>query len=81
MRISIIGATGHLGHALTRQIEKLKLPVRIICRNTSNVEYFESIGLDVVRAGLEDVESLKKALSDSEYVIHLASKISVMPLV
>ena len=81
MRISIIGATGHLGHALTRQIEKLKLPVRIICRNTSNVEYFESIGLDVVRAGLEDLESLKNALSDSEYVIHLASKISVMPLV
>ena len=80
MSISIIGATGHLGHALVRHINELKLPVRVICRASSNAEYFRSIGLDVKRADLDDVKSLKNALSDSEYVIHLASKISVMPL-
>tara|TARA_B100001765_G_C19485612_1_gene331121 strand:+ start:355 stop:1350 length:996 start_codon:yes stop_codon:yes gene_type:complete len=80
MTISIIGATGHLGHALARRINDLKIPLRIVCRNTSNVEYFEKIGLDVARADLENVESLTEAISGSEYVIHLASKISVMPL-
>mgnify|MGYP001166303218 FL=1 len=80
MTISIIGATGHLGHAVSRRIHDLKLPMRIICRDKSDVKYFERLGLEIRRTNLEDVESLKEAIMGSEHVIHLASKVSVMPL-
>lgn len=75
--VGVIGATGHLGNVLTRELIKQGFRVRAIIpewEDTLPIKYEE---IDIVRADITNFNDIKKATIALEFVFHCAGIISI----
>ncbi|MBC7319682.1 SDR family oxidoreductase [bacterium] len=75
--VGVIGATGHLGNVLTRELIEQGFKVRAIIPEWEDVEPIEGVGVDVIRADVTDLTSITEAIQGVEYVFHCAGIISI----
>ena len=68
---------GHLGQALIRQAKKDSVPIRAVVRKSSDAGLLKGFCSEVVSASLEDTESLTRAFTGCEAVIHAAAMIDI----
>lgn len=72
MKVLITGATGFVGHWLTRALVKKGYQVRILHRGNSSLESFSDLDIEKVIGDVTDLESLKTAMKGVDAVFHLA---------
>lgn len=75
MNVFVTGATGVLGRPVTRMLIDTGHHVRALARNSSNKSRLREIGAEPVAASLFDTPSLRRAVADSDAVLHLATHI------
>jgi len=69
--ILITGATGKSGSATANELFKLGVDYRALIRNPEKENELKEMGADVVIGSVEDVESLRSAMTDVESVLIL----------
>jgi len=74
MRIFITGASGHLGSAVIPELLGAGHEVVGLVRSDASAAAVESLGADVHRGSLDDLDSLRAAATASDGVVHLAFK-------
>lgn len=74
-RIVITGATGHIGFALLKKLEKENKNIRILIRKDAPM--FDGIECEKVYGDVTDRESLEKAFEGADTVYHLAGIIDI----
>lgn len=72
MRIFITGAAGFIGQATTKELIAHGHSVVGLARSDANAALLRTLGAEVHRGALEDVESLKTGAAAADGVIHLA---------
>ncbi|RMG74930.1 MAG: NAD-dependent epimerase/dehydratase family protein [Nitrospirae bacterium] len=72
MKALVTGATGFIGSHLTEALLKKGYSVRCLIRKTSDTKWIESQAVEIVYGDCIDFDSLKEAVSDCDYVFHLA---------
>src|SRR3989442_12011495 len=75
MEIFLTGATHVLGHPVVQRLVDAGHRVRALSRSEENAAALRQLGADPVPASLFEVESLKPALTGSDAILHLASRI------
>ena len=79
MKVSITGATGHLGNSLLPQLLAEGFSIKVVCRENTDLTPLLHMDLEIAIAELSSADSLSEAFKGSECVLHLASLISIMP--
>ncbi|HEU4383922.1 MAG TPA: NAD-dependent epimerase/dehydratase family protein [Anaeromyxobacteraceae bacterium] len=74
MKILVTGGTGFLGSALVPMLAAGGHALRILCRG--GAPEAEALGAQVVRAPLEDLEGVRRAVEGVEVVYHLAGQVA-----
>src|SRR5947209_10074625 len=75
MQIFVTGATRVLGHPVVQALVDAGNRVRALSRSQENVAVLRQLGADAVPASLFEVGSLKPALTGSDAILHLATRI------
>lgn len=75
--IGVIGATGHLGNVLTRELVRQGFRVRAMIPEWEDITPIGDMDVDIVRADVTDLSSITNAVSGLEYVFHCAGIISI----
>lgn len=73
MKCFVTGATGFLGSHIARQLLAQGADLRLLVRPTSRLDNIADLAADRVVGDLRNVESLKKGMSDCEFVFHAAA--------
>ena len=76
MTVVVTGASGHLGMNLVRALVAEKRQVRALVH--VNHQTLESLGAEIVRGDVTDLDSLCRAFEGVETVYHLAAVISLL---
>ncbi|MBZ9578295.1 SDR family oxidoreductase [Patescibacteria group bacterium] len=76
MKILVTGATGFLGHHLTRRLVKAGFNVRILKEKGASLNLIEDLKLETIEGDIRDFEVVKRAVKGCEIVFHLAALIS-----
>lgn len=76
--IAVTGATGHVGNALVRKLVECGYSVRAIVPPKEDLSSLEGLEVEVFRADVRDVDTLKEALTGVGGVFHLAGIISIV---
>jgi len=79
MKTLITGASGFLGGHVAELLVGAGHCVRALVRRTSRTERLEELGVELVRGDLKDGESLRRAASGAEVVVHAASTMAGVP--
>ena len=74
MRVFITGASGHLGSAVIPELIGAGHQVVGLARSDASAAAVEALGADVHRGSLDDLDSLREAVTTADGVIHLAFK-------
>ncbi|MFZ1063199.1 MAG: SDR family oxidoreductase [Acidimicrobiales bacterium] len=74
MRVFVTGASGWIGSAVVEELVGAKHDVVGLARSGSSASVLESLGAEVCRGSLDDLEVLREVAEDSDGVIHLAFK-------
>lgn len=69
--ILITGGTGFVGSHLIKRLRMNDIPVRAVVRNPDKAQALKSLGVDVVPGELSDGNSLERAASGCERIVHL----------
>lgn len=78
MPVLVTGASGFIGAHVVLELLKREIPVRAMMRDVSLAEMFpESKFLEVVKADLFDIDSLREAVNGCDDVIHCAAALYV----
>lgn len=72
MKILVTGANGLLGHHVVKRLLELQHEVSIIVRSTNNI-HFELSKIALYKGSFTDIESLKRAASGCNAIIHIAA--------
>ncbi|MGC8717851.1 MAG: SDR family oxidoreductase [bacterium] len=75
--IGVIGATGHLGNVLIRELIKQGFRIRAIIPEWEDITSIKDENVDIVRADVTNLSSITNAISSLEYVFHCAGIISI----
>jgi dihydroflavonol-4-reductase len=75
MNISVTGASGHVGNVLCRKLVKKGHRVKALVHEDEND--LKSIGVEMVKGDLLNIDSLDRLCENTEIVFHLAAKISI----
>jgi nucleoside-diphosphate-sugar epimerase len=75
MKTLITGATGFIGGHLAKTLHEQGREIKCLVRETSRVNFLESIGAELVYGDLNDTNSLKKALQGVETIYHAAGEV------
>ncbi len=73
MKCFVTGATGFLGSHVARQLLAAGAELRLLVRPTSRLDNIADLPAERVVGDLRDAESLRKGMSDCEYVFHVAA--------
>jgi dihydroflavonol-4-reductase len=73
MKCFVTGATGFLGSHVARQLLAAGAELRLLMRPTSRLDNIADLPAERVVGDLRDAESLRKGMSDCEYVFHVAA--------
>lgn len=71
--VFLTGASGFVGSAVLRALIEAGYPVRALVRPTSPREELLRSGAQLVEGDLRDPESIRRAMSGSRYVFHVAA--------
>jgi nucleoside-diphosphate-sugar epimerase len=74
MRVFVTGASGHIASAVIPELTSAGHSVLGLARSERSVEVVRSLGAEVRRGDLDDLECLTAAAHESDCVIHLAFK-------
>jgi nucleoside-diphosphate-sugar epimerase len=74
MRVFITGASGHLGSAVIPELIGAGHQVVGLARSDASAAAVEALGAEVHRGSLDDLDSLREAVTTADGVIHLAFK-------
>lgn len=80
MRIFVTGATGWIGSAIVRELVESGYQVVGLARSAASAASLISLGADVQRGDLADLESLRKGATGADGVIHLAFHVDLTDL-
>jgi nucleoside-diphosphate-sugar epimerase len=72
MKALVTGATGFIGSHLCEELVKRGYEVTCLVRKTSNLKWIEDLNLNLVKGDCTNLESLLDAVSDSDYILHVA---------
>ncbi len=72
MKAFVTGATGFIGSHLCEELVRRGYKVTCLVREKSNLKWIENIDLKLVTGDCEIIESLLDAVTDVNYVFHLA---------
>ncbi len=75
----VIGATGHSGNALVRELLRKKNKVRVILRRSSNNSCMDGLPVEKFYGDILDLNTIIRATKNIDYVYHMAAAISIMP--
>jgi len=76
MNIAITGATGFIGGELVKELSQNNNQIRCLVRKSSNVVKLKELDLQLCYGDLDDKESFKELLNNTEIVFHLAAYVS-----
>jgi dihydroflavonol-4-reductase len=79
MKALVVGASGHLGAHLTRELLAAGREVRALVRHTSNIRGLADLDLEIVRGDIADPPSLKRAMNGCRHVYHLGAPTNLEP--
>jgi nucleoside-diphosphate-sugar epimerase len=68
----VTGSNGFVGSHLVETLLSRGYDVSCLVRRTSHLRWLERLKVDFVYGELSDIESLKKAVADKDFVFHLA---------
>jgi len=74
MRIFISGASGHIASAVIPELIAAGHQVVGLARSDASAAAVQALGADVQRGSLDDLDTLRNAVSSADGVIHLAFK-------
>jgi uncharacterized protein YbjT (DUF2867 family) len=77
--ILLTGATGFVGHRVAHALRAENHPVRALVRNPRRAELIDAWGCEVAMGDMTDVESLVRAVSGCDTVVHLVAIIAGRP--
>jgi nucleoside-diphosphate-sugar epimerase len=72
----ITGARGQLGSHIAEQLRAAGLPVRALVRPGKDIEFLNSIGVEVVEGDMADAEAVHRAVSGAAVVYNCAARVS-----
>jgi nucleoside-diphosphate-sugar epimerase len=73
--VCVTGGTGFIGRRLVRGLLADGVQVRVLARPASVVHELESLGAEIIRGDLSDLESITEAVDGAEVVYHLAARV------
>lgn len=73
MKVLVTGATGFVGQHLCKMLCDNSYNVRILARASSNTEYLETLGVEVVSGDIRNKDSVEEAVEGCQHVYHLAA--------
>ena len=76
-KIVVTGATGHIGNALLRELQKQKDEVVAFVLKGEDTKCIEDLGCKIVYGDVQDINSLKEAFRGATMVFHLAGIIEI----
>ncbi len=76
MKVLITGATGFLGSHICRRMVAEGHEVRILSRETSNLQILEGLPIERITGDITDPRHVELAVKDQEWVIHAAANLS-----
>lgn len=74
MRVFVTGASGHIGSALVPELVQAGHQVAGLARSEASAAALTSLGADVRRGDLDDLDALRDAALAADGVVHLAYK-------
>jgi nucleoside-diphosphate-sugar epimerase len=72
MRVFVTGATGFVGTELVKELIAAGHQVRGLTRSAAGVEQLQTVGAEVVRGDLTDLDSLRRGATGMDAVVNLA---------
>lgn len=72
MRVFVTGATGFIGTELVKELIEAGHEVRGLTRSEAGVEQLKTVGAEVHRGNLQDLESLRSGAKGMDVVVNLA---------
>ncbi|ROL56692.1 NAD-dependent epimerase/dehydratase family protein, partial [Bacteroidetes/Chlorobi group bacterium ChocPot_Mid] len=72
MKVLVTGGSGFVGSHVVDLLIERGYDIRCIVRKTSNLQWLKDKPVELVEASLFDKESLRKVLTDVDYIFHIA---------